>query len=136
MKEKIEKKLDDLADYPIRFVVDENEINNVQIVRPDPSRHGCLIGPLATVPIGVTMDGDDGEVLSLVGGDGLMLYAIAALPHFADLVCWINSELDAIGDSSIPPQFIYGLRKRAKWLQELIDERDSEVGPGTHGFHK
>ena len=128
--------LSDLSKQKFRFFVDADEIHDVVIVRPA-EKPGFVIGPLATVPMGSTEISDEGEeVLELTGEDGLLLYCITALPFFAELVCWINSELDEIADSPIPPQFVSGLRERAKWLQELIDNRDATVGQGTHGFEK
>lgn len=133
----IRRKLCDLAASQYRFLVNEHDINDVEIMRPDKESRGCFIGPLATIPVGYTEENDEGdEVLDLTGEDGMILYAVAALPFFAELVCWTNSQLDEIGNSPIPAEFIKGLRSRALWLQHLIDERDITVGAGTHGFHK
>ena len=124
-------KLSELAREQWRVMVDEHDINDVDIVRPDPQQRGAFIGPLAEVMVGLTVDNDEGEeVLDMTTRGGRTVMMLTALPHFAELVCFIR-DADA-GDAE---RFIREVKRRAQWLSEAIDERDEEMGPGVHGLH-
>lgn len=120
--------LRDLAteDWRIQCSSDDAE---AQIVQPDPDRRGRWVGPLATIPMGCTEMCDDGEgdydVILLDNQDGRNLFAVAALPQFARLVCWAMDELEQLNgihfdSTSESGRFHRELRNRCKWLEQLI----------------
>lgn len=124
-------KLSELAREQWRVMVDEHDINEVELVRPDPDHRGAFIGPLARVMVGLTVENDEGEeVLDMTARDGRTVAMLAALPFFAELVCFIRDN-----DGGDVTRFIREVKRRAQWLSEAIDERDEEMGPGVHGLH-
>jgi len=135
------KNFDSLADEDWRILVDEYEINEPTICYPDPDRPGAFVGPLAKVPVGATVENDDGEeCLELDASDGRNLYAVACLPHFADLFRWIVSRYSALGVSENDEYnaFVDELKDRVDWIRECIDERDTEIAAtgGSIGFQR
>jgi len=135
------KTLADLAQQDWRYVVSEDG-DEVELVRPDPDNPRRLIGPLATVSVGVTSEDDNGDmVLLLDHDDGRNLVAIAALPYFAELVVWAEAKLAALNcihfDSTTEAgQFHHALKARLEWLRKAVDERDVAVGEGEYGLRK
>ena len=124
------RNFDSLADEDWRILVDEYEINEPTICYPDPDRRGAFVGPLAKVPVGATVENDCGEeCLELDGADGRNLYAVACLPHFADLFRWIASRYSTLGVSENDEynEFADELKDRVDWIRECIDERDMEI---------
>ncbi len=135
------KNFDSLANEDWRIVVDEYDINEPTICYPDPDRGGSFVGPLAKVPVGATVENDDGEeCLELDGADGRNLYAVACLPHFADLFRWIESRYSALGVSENDEYnaFVDELKDRVDWIRACIDERDMEIAAtgGPIGFQR
>lgn len=133
----------DLADRARdwRFLVDEDDGEEVQIVRMSPPPNRIMIGPLATIMLQDSFeDAESGEpMFDLSGEDGLMLYALAALPQLAGLVVWATEEIDKLNGidfdgTNNAGRFHNELRRRLNWLTDLIDKRDSAVGEGTHGL--
>lgn len=124
---------DSLANEDWRIVVDEYDLNEPTICYPDPDHRGCFVGPLAMVPVGVTTEDDDGnDVLELDAADGRNLYAIACLPHFAELFGWIRAQAAALPES----EFVNGLMARVDWIETTINERDVQMGVGVFGFER
>lgn len=119
-------------DWRIQCSADDVE---AQIVRPDPDRRGFWIGPLARMPMGSTeiipteFDWDEEHETTLLDDQqGRNLFAVAALPQFARLVCWTICELDTLegihfDSAQEAGRFHRELRNRCKWLAELIDDR-------------
>jgi len=136
--------LRNLADeeWRIRIMAEDAE---AEVVRPDPSRRGFWIGPLARMPMGSTeivsagVDGDDEyEATLLDDQQGRNLFAVAALPQFARLVTWAIRELDKLNgihfDSATESgRFHRELRNRCEWIAQTINDRgrtmdDTEPG--------
>lgn len=126
-----------LSDEDWRILVDEFDVNEPTICYPDPDRRGAYVGPLAKIPVGCTVENDDGdEVLDLEGADGRNLFAVACLPQFAELVRWIRAERAKIDQPSPLPiealmRFLRQLLERIDWIEQCINDRDMEIGAGS-----
>jgi len=142
MNEPSRPKLEDLASESWRIQIDDAEAE-ANIVMIDKDRRGAFIGPLATVPAGCTElvvgEGGDGDYVTnlMDDADGRNLYAVAALPQFARLVCWIENELEKLGGihfaaSSKEGRFHRELKNRCEWIKQLVDERERTMDNGTH----
>lgn len=131
------KDFDSLADEDWRIVVDEHDINEPTICYPDPDRRGCMVGPLVTVPVGCTVENDDGdEVLDLEYASGRNLYAVACLPQLAGLLRWAKAGMESLNPIHFDEQtehgrFMQELRQRIDWIETCINDRDSEIGGGS-----
>ena len=128
---------DSLAEEGWRIQVGAYEIDEATICYPDPDRRGCLVGPLATINVGATVEDEDGEeVLDLEGADGRNLAAIACLPQMAGLFRWIRSEAGKLGVSENDEYnaFVDELTDRIDWITACIDERPETMNVGLHGF--
>lgn len=89
---------ENIADEDWQIVVDKYDLNSVMICRPDESRRGVFIGPMAVINVGCTIETDEGdEVLDLSGEDGRTLFSIACLPHVAGLFRWIKKRYTELG---------------------------------------
>ena len=55
------KNFDSLAEADWRIQVDEYDINLPTICYPDPDRPGFIVGPIASVHVGATVDDDEGD---------------------------------------------------------------------------
>lgn len=124
---------DKLANEDWQILVDEHDINQPTICYPDPDRRHAFVGPLALVPVGSTVENEDGEeVLELDGADGRNLYAIACLPQFAELFRWIDAKYAELGVSENAEynSFVDDLKSRVDWIRDCIDDRDMEIGVG------
>lgn len=110
------------------------ERNEAEILMPDERNRGSMIGPLATVPLGETRENPEEEsetVACLDWDDGRNLYAIAALPHVAELLCWIEDELEKSVSLSDVSAFRNALRDRLTRLLNRVDRREAFLGEGT-----
>lgn len=131
-----------LADEDWRVQIDECDINAPTIAYSDPDKPRCFVGPLVTVHVGSTVDDDEGnEALDLEGADGRNLAAVACLPQFAELLCWIELEQAKLNSVHFDSQNEYGqfmleLRERTRWIAACINDRQETMGPGMHGFDK
>lgn len=130
----------DLAKQEWRFQVD---VANAEatIVRPDPDNPRLRVGPLATLPLGMTGEDDDGEPCAFVDDncDGLNLFAIAMLPEVARLIAWATNgmaKLTAVHFDSAHDygRFMRELRRRVAWIKEGVDARMATLSDGEHGF--
>lgn len=138
--------LQDLATADWRMLIDPNtDENEVSIVRPDEGRPGALVGPLATVFMGVTFSDDEGEdKIDLTGEDGLVLRAIAMLPQMAELCCFIRNglgELMAIvandEHAAALRRFCRELKAREEWIREGVSDRDEDMpASGMHSVSR
>ena len=113
---------------------------SAKIVRPDLSRRGVWIGPLATVPLGswqYSIDEDNDAEADLRCEDGRNLFAIAAVPQFARLVEWALAEIEQLNpihfdSANQSGRFMRELRNRCEWLSELITTRKDSIPEGDH----
>lgn len=134
------KDFQSLSDEDWRILVDEYELNEPTICYPDPNRRGAFVGPLAKVPVGCTVENEDGdEVLEIEGADGRNLYAIACLPQFAQLFKWIDDQYSNLGVSGDDEynRFVDELKTRVDWITACVNERDMQIGPSSNiGFSR
>ena len=126
----------DLAKQEWRFAVD---VDNAEatIVRPDPDNPRLRVGPIATVPLGMTGEDDEGEPCAFVDDnlDGLDLFAIAMLPEVARLIVWANEKLARPFNTDVATEhFLKELRRRVAWIKEGVDARVATISDGEHGF--
>lgn len=129
----------DLADQDWRVNVDECDINEPTICYPDPDQRGRIVGPLATLHVGVTVEDEEGEeAIELDGDDGRNLAAVACLPQLAELCRWIDAKYKALGVSADDEfnQFVDELKGRVDWIRDCIDGREPQMHPGLHGFER
>ena len=131
------KDFDSLADENWRILVDEYELNEPTIYYPDSDRPGFIVGPIASVHVGATVDDDEGdEALDLEGEDGAILAAVACLPQIANLFRWIDAEYYKLGgiENGEYDSFVHGLKVRIDWIRDCINKRPKVLNVGQHGF--
>lgn len=132
----------DLAEQEWRFQVD---VANAEatIVRRDPDNPRLRVGPLATLPLGMTGQDDEDEPCAFVDDncDGLNLFAIAMLPEVARLIEWVDNAAASLPDPRLDPTYAYAafvkeVRRRVSWIKEGVDARAATINDGEHGFHR
>lgn len=109
--------------------------NEATIVKHDKARRGGMIGPIAKVPLCMTVDDGEGEeAFDMDCQDGRNLIAVVLLPQFAELLTWASERIEAMKDEERTP-FIIELQRRCDWIAETINEREPFAYPdaGTNG---
>lgn len=118
--------------------IDRLDMNHATIQRRDQEKKGCWIGPLATVPIGMTEDDDDGEQVACLdeGEDGITLWLVLLLPQIADTLMWIKDALSLMNGihfdkATDAGEFHCELRRRVELILGEIEDRPARIGPGV-----
>ena len=116
----------------------EPDENDVVINMRDPARGGW-IGPLLTVPVGMSSEDEDGEwLLETDNLDGAILHAAMLIPDTIETLLWAQRQLDTLNAIHFDTttqcgRFLSGLRRRVTWLLDTM-MLDEPMAAGDHCF--